>query len=105
MKIHTVAAGGGSICSFDGARLRVGPESAGANPGPASYRRGGPLTITDCNVMTGKLQPEIFPAVFGPRGDQTLDADTVRAKFAALAGEVRAATGQQLDPIAIANGF
>ena len=105
MSIHTVAAGGGSICRFDGARFRVGPESAGANPGPASYRRGGPLTITDCNVMTGKLQPEIFPAVFGPRGDQTLDADTVRAKFTALAGEVQAATGQQLDPMAIANGF
>jgi 5-oxoprolinase (ATP-hydrolysing) len=105
MSIHTVAAGGGSICRFDGARFRVGPESAGANPGPASYRRGGPLTITDCNVMTGKLQAEIFPAVFGPRGDQTLDSDTVRAKFEALAGEVHAATGQRLDSMAIANGF
>ena len=82
MNIYTVAAGGGSICRFDGARFRVGPESAGANPGPASYRRGGPLTITDCNVMTGKLQPEIFPAVFGPRGDQPLDAKAVREKFA-----------------------
>jgi 5-oxoprolinase (ATP-hydrolysing) len=105
MSIHTVAAGGGSICRFDGARFRVGPESAGANPGPASYRRGGPLTITDCNVMTGKLQAEIFPAVFGPRGDQTLDFDTVRTKFEALGGEVHAATGQRLDPPAIANGF
>ncbi len=105
MSIHTVAAGGGSICRFDGARFRVGPESAGANPGPASYRRGGPLTITDCNVMTGKLQAEIFPAVFGPRGDQTLDSDTVRARFEALAEEVHAATGQRLDPMAIANGF
>jgi 5-oxoprolinase (ATP-hydrolysing) len=105
MSIYTVAAGGGSICRFDGARFRVGPESAGANPGPASYRRGGPLTITDCNVMTGKLQPEIFPAVFGPCGDQPLDAETVHEKFRALADEVAAATGQRLDPIAIAEGF
>src|SRR4029453_11115710 len=66
MAIHTVAAGGGSICSFDGARLRVGPQSAGAVPGPACYRRGGPLTVTDCNVMVGKLDPELFPKVFGP---------------------------------------
>jgi 5-oxoprolinase (ATP-hydrolysing) len=66
MNIHTVAAGGGSICSFDGARFRVGPASAGANPGPACYRRGGPLTVTDCNVMLGKLSPDFFPAVFGP---------------------------------------
>ena len=105
MNIHTVAAGGGSICRFDGARFRVGPESAGANPGPASYRRGGPLTITDCNVMTGKLQPEIFPAVFGPRGDQPLDAATVHEKFHALAEQVAAAMGRRLDPIAIAEGF
>src|SRR6478752_22322 len=68
MRIHTVAAGGGSICTFDGARFRVGPQSAGANPGPASYRRGGPLTVTDCNVMVGKLDPELFPRVFGPDG-------------------------------------
>ncbi len=68
MRIHTVAAGGGSICTFDGARFRVGPESAGANPGPASYRRGGPLTVTDCNVMVGKLDPALFPRVFGPDG-------------------------------------
>ena len=66
MSIHTVAAGGGSICTFDGARFRVGPESAGANPGPAAYRRGGPLTVTDCNVMVGKLDPDLFPTVFGP---------------------------------------
>ncbi len=85
MRIHTVAAGGGSICRFDGARFRVGPESAGANPGPASYRRGGPLTVTDCNVMVGKLDPELFPRVFGPSGDEPLDAAVVRAKFAALA--------------------
>ena len=74
MAIHTVAAGGGSICAFDGARFRVGPESAGANPGPACYRRGGPLTVTDCNVMLGKIQPALFPHVFGPRGDEPLDA-------------------------------
>jgi 5-oxoprolinase (ATP-hydrolysing) len=67
MRIHTVAAGGGSICTFDGARFRVGPESAGANPGPASYRRGGPLTVTDCNVMVGKLDPALFPKVLGQR--------------------------------------
>ncbi len=68
MSIHTVAAGGGSICTFDGSRLRVGPQSAGANPGPAAYRRGGPLTVTDCNVMVGKLVPDLFPSVFGRSG-------------------------------------
>ena len=78
MSIHTVAAGGGSILHFDGARLRVGPDSAGANPGPASYRRGGPLAITDCNVMLGKLQPRHFPRVFGPNADEALDAEVVR---------------------------
>src|SRR5438552_7671149 len=82
MRIHTVAAGGGSVCSFDGARFRVGPQSAGANPGPASYRRGGPLTVTDCNVMVGKLDPDLFPRVFGRSGDQPLDAAIVREKFA-----------------------
>jgi 5-oxoprolinase (ATP-hydrolysing) len=105
MRIHTVAAGGGSICRFDGTRLRVGPESAGANPGPASYRRGGPLTITDCNVMTGKLQPEVFPSVFGPRGDQPLDTEVVQQRFRMLADEITAATGQRLDPITLAEGF
>ena len=69
LRIHTVAAGGGSICSFDGVRLRVGPESAGANPGPASYRRGGPLTVTDCNVLLGRIQPDFFPSLFGQKGD------------------------------------
>ncbi|MEQ9642448.1 MAG: hydantoinase B/oxoprolinase family protein [Alphaproteobacteria bacterium] len=87
MHIHTVAAGGGSILTYDGGRFRVGPESAGANPGPACYRRGGPLTVTDCNVMLGKIQPENFPAVFGPNGDEPLDADVVREKFATLAEE------------------
>ena len=73
MSIHTIAAGGGSILFFDGQRQRVGPDSAGANPGPASYRRGGPLTVTDCNVMLGKIQPAFFPKVFGPKGDEALD--------------------------------
>jgi 5-oxoprolinase (ATP-hydrolysing) len=105
MNIHTVAAGGGSICRFDGARFRVGPQSAGANPGPASYRRGGPLTVTDCNVMVGKLQPEVFPSVFGPNGDQPLDAAAVHEKFALMADEVAAATGKRLTAEAIAEGF
>lgn len=90
MQIHTVAAGGGSICRFDGVRLRVGPESAGANPGPAAYRRGGPLTVTDCNVLLGRIQADFFPAVFGASGDQPLDAAAVKEKFAALAAEVAA---------------
>ena len=105
MNIHTVAAGGGSICRFDGSRFRVGPESAGADPGPACYRRGGPLTITDCNVMVGKLQPRIFPAVLGPGGNEPLDDAVVRDKFQALADEIEASTGKRLDPIEIADGF
>lgn len=84
LRIHTVAAGGGSICRFDGVRLRVGPESAGADPGPAAYRRGGPLTVTDCNVLLGRLQPDFFPALFGSDGKQALDSDTVRGKFREL---------------------
>ncbi|MGE3148885.1 MAG: hydantoinase B/oxoprolinase family protein, partial [Pseudorhodoplanes sp.] len=88
MRIHTVAAGGGSILHYDGARFRVGPDSAGANPGPKSYRRGGPLAVTDANVMVGKLIPDFFPKIFGPGQDQPLDADAVRAAFAALAKEV-----------------
>jgi 5-oxoprolinase (ATP-hydrolysing) len=105
MKIHTVAAGGGSVCTFDGARFRVGPESAGANPGPAAYRRGGPLTVTDCNVMVGKIDPALFPPVFGPTGDQPLDADVVRDKFAALAQEVSGATGTTRTAEEVAAGF
>ncbi len=105
MSIHTVAAGGGSICSFDGARFRVGPESAGAVPGPAAYRRGGPLTVTDCNVMVGKLDPELFPKVFGPAGDAALDADIVRTKFAALAAEISDARGTSRTPEEVADGF
>ena len=84
MHIHTVAAGGGSILGYDGSRFRVGPESAGANPGPASYRRGGPLTVTDCNVMLGKIQPQHFPMVFGPSADQPLDKAVVRERFSEL---------------------
>ncbi|MBU3974642.1 MAG: hydantoinase B/oxoprolinase family protein [Alphaproteobacteria bacterium] len=105
LSIHTVAAGGGSICRFDGSRLRVGPESAGAVPGPAAYRRGGPLTVTDCNVMLGKLRPDQFPAVFGPDGDQPLDAAAVTTKFEALAAEVARATGRATTPEALAEGF
>ena len=73
LDIHTVAAGGGSICSFDGSRLRVGPASAGADPGPACYGKGGPLTVTDCNVVLGLVRPEIFPVTFGPDRDAPLD--------------------------------
>ncbi|MBW8892766.1 MAG: hydantoinase B/oxoprolinase family protein [Burkholderiales bacterium] len=105
MNIHTVAAGGGSICAFDGARFRVGPASAGANPGPACYRRGGPLTVTDCNVMLSKLSPDFFPAVFGPNADQRLDREVVAAKFEALAAEILAATGKAMTPVEIAEGF
>ncbi|MFQ8431994.1 hydantoinase B/oxoprolinase family protein [Amaricoccus sp. W119] len=88
MHIHTVAAGGGSLLTFDGARMRVGPESAGANPGPTCYGRGGPLAVTDANALTGRLRPEFFPAIFGPHADQPLDLDATRAKFEALAGEI-----------------
>ncbi|MES2152648.1 MAG: hydantoinase B/oxoprolinase family protein, partial [Pseudomonadota bacterium] len=105
MSIHTVAAGGGSILHFDGSRYRVGPDSAGANPGPASYRRGGPLAVTDCNVMLGKIQPAHFPPVFGPQANAPLDADAVRARFAALAGEIGAATGSTPLPEQVADGF
>ncbi|MBL8831650.1 MAG: hydantoinase B/oxoprolinase family protein [Rhodospirillales bacterium] len=105
MKIHTVAAGGGSILFFDGTRFRVGPESAGANPGPACYRRGGPLAVTDANVMVGKIVPEFFPKVFGPGGNEPLDAAIVRTKFAALAAEVSKATGEIRSPEQVADGF
>ncbi len=105
MRIHTVAAGGGSICTFDGARFRVGPQSAGANPGPACYRRGGPLTVTDCNLMVGKIDPALFPRVFGPQGDLPLDASVVRERFAALAADVAARSGHRRTPEAIAEGF
>jgi len=105
MSIHTVAAGGGSILGFDGARLRVGPESAGANPGPASYRRGGPLATTDANVLLGKIQPAYFPKVFGPGADEALDPEGVRLKFSALAARVQAATGRPATPETLAEGY
>jgi 5-oxoprolinase (ATP-hydrolysing) len=101
MAIHTVAAGGGSILFFDGARYRVGPASAGANPGPACYRQGGPLTVTDCNVMLGKIQPEFFPKVFGLQGDLPIDPGVVRQKFVQLAGEI----GGDKTPEEVAEGF
>jgi 5-oxoprolinase (ATP-hydrolysing) len=103
MSIHTIAAGGGSIVRFDGTRLRVGPESAGADPGPACYRRGGPATVTDANVLLGRIQPQTFPAVFGADGRQPLDVDAVSERFDALAAVLRAA-GQPLTPQAVAAG-
>ncbi|WP_087691102.1 hydantoinase B/oxoprolinase family protein [Pandoraea sp. PE-S2R-1] len=105
MSIHTVAAGGGSVLSFDGTRLRVGPDSAGANPGPAAYRRGGPLTVTDCNVMLGKIQPAHFPKVFGPHANEALDREVVVEKFTAMAKEIAQATGRRQTPEALAEGF
>ncbi|WP_424571328.1 hydantoinase B/oxoprolinase family protein [Streptomyces sp. CH-036] len=105
MSIHTVAAGGGSVLHFDGSRYRVGPDSAGADPGPACYRRGGPLTVTDANVMLGRVQPAYFPAVFGADGDLPLDADHVREEFTELADEVGRATGQRPDEAEVAAGF
>ena len=101
MMIHTVAAGGGSILHYDGARYRVGPDSAGADPGPAAYRRGGPLTVTDANVMLGKLDPDFFPKIFGPKQNEPLDRDIVRDKFASLAKEI--SKGQT--PEHVADGF
>jgi 5-oxoprolinase (ATP-hydrolysing) len=105
MQIHTVAAGGGSILTFDGLRFKVGPESAGADPGPACYGRGGPLTVTDANVLLGKIQPDYFPAVFGANGNAKLNAAIVREKFAALAAKVTEATGQTRTPEDLAKGF
>ena len=105
MHIHTVAAGGGSILQFDGSRFRVGPESAGANPGPACYRRGGPLTVTDCNVMLGKIQPDYFPAVFGPDGAGKLDRKTVVRKFSDMAERVTATQGTSVAAEDVAEGF
>lgn len=105
LSIHTVAAGGGSILRFDGARCRVGPASAGASPGPACYRRGGPLTVTDANVMLGKIKPAFFPSLFGPHGDEPLDATGVRERFAEVAREMAAATGEIRAPEEVAEGF
>jgi 5-oxoprolinase (ATP-hydrolysing) len=105
MSIHTVAAGGGSILEFDGARYRVGPASAGANPGPACYRKDGPLTVTDCNVMLGKIQPQFFPRVFGAYGNLPLDGTIVQQKFAELTAAIRAKTGDDRTPEQVAQGF
>ncbi|MDE2123428.1 MAG: hydantoinase B/oxoprolinase family protein [Betaproteobacteria bacterium] len=105
LSIHTVAAGGGSVLHFDGARMRVGPDSAGAHPGPACYRRGGPLTVTDANLMLGKISPAHFPAVFGPHGNAPLDADVVRARFAELAADIARQTGLVQTPEDVAEGY
>ena len=105
MSIHTVAAGGGSILGFDGARLRAGPHSAGANPGPASYRRGGPLAVTDANVLLGKIQPRWFPKVFGKAADEPLDRDAVVAAFHAMTAEIAKSTARARTPEEIAEGF
>lgn len=104
MSIHTVAAGGGSIIRFDGARLRVGPESAGAHPGPASYRRGGPLATTDANVMLGRIQPAHFPALFGPRGNQPLDRAEVLHRFEAIALQMQQGSGRPVQAEEVAAG-
>ena len=101
MSINTVAAGGGSILTFDGARMRVGPRSAGADPGPTAYRKGGPLTVTDANIIVGKLHPEFFPAVFGPQANQTLDGDRVKSEFDILTKTI----GDDRNPEQVANGF
>lgn len=105
LDIHTVAAGGGSILHFDGSRYRVGPDSAGADPGPACYRGGGPLCVTDANVMLGRIQPTHFPSVFGPSGDQPLDAGTVRRGFTDLAADIAARTGDDRSPEQVAEGY
>ena len=105
MSIHTVAAGGGSVLGFDGARFRAGPHSAGANPGPACYRRGGPLAVTDANVMVGKIQPAYFPKVFGPQADDALDGAVVVEKFSAMAADIERATGVKRAPEEVAEGF
>jgi 5-oxoprolinase (ATP-hydrolysing) len=105
LSIHTVAAGGGSVLHFDGSRYRVGPDSAGADPGPACYRRGGPLTVTDANVLLGRIQPGHFPQVFGDRGDAALDPETPRVMFAELSDQIAAATGDTRGPEQVAAGF
>ncbi|WP_448580720.1 hydantoinase/oxoprolinase family protein, partial [Thermaurantiacus sp.] len=105
LDIHTVAAGGGSICRLEAGRLVVGPQSAGAVPGPACYRLGGPLTITDCNLALGRIAPEAFPALFGPGADQPLDPQASLKALEALTREVEAATGQSLTPLALAEGL
>ncbi|MEM7593919.1 MAG: hydantoinase/oxoprolinase family protein, partial [Cyanobacteria bacterium P01_A01_bin.83] len=105
LSIHTIAAGGGSILSFDGMSYRVGPESGGSNPGPACYRRGGELTVTDANVMLGKIQPQYFPAVFGKDANQPLDKEIVLKKFEQLAATINTVTGNNFIPEEVASGF
>jgi 5-oxoprolinase (ATP-hydrolysing) len=105
MSIHTVAAGGGSLLEFDGARFRVGPQSAGANPGPACYRRGGPLAVTDANVMLGKVQPRYFPKVFGPNADEALSYEATLEKFSAMATKVGQSQGKEVKTEVVAEGF
>ncbi|MBC9727011.1 hydantoinase B/oxoprolinase family protein [Streptomyces sp. TRM68367] len=105
LDIHTVAAGGGSVLHFDGSRYRVGPDSAGADPGPACYRGGGPLAVTDANVMLGRIQPAHFPRVFGPDGDQPLDDALVRERFTSLAREIRETAGDDRTPEQVAEGY
>jgi 5-oxoprolinase (ATP-hydrolysing) len=105
LAINTIAAGGGSILFFDGSSYRVGPESAGSNPGPASYRRGGPLAVTDANVMLGKIHPQYFPSVFGIDGNLPLDRDIVIKKFTKLADDIETATGNKRTPEQVAAGF
>ncbi|MEU1627568.1 hydantoinase B/oxoprolinase family protein [Streptomyces sp. NPDC020096] len=105
LDIHTVAAGGGSVLHFDGSRYRVGPDSAGADPGPSCYRGGGPLAVTDANVMLGRIQPAYFPQVFGPDGDQPLDEDIVRRRFTELAADIRARTGDERSAEQVAEGY
>ena len=105
MHIHTVAAGGGSVLQFDGSRFRVGPDSAGADPGPACYRRGGPLAVTDCNVMLGRIHPDYFPKIFGPGGDEALDREIVAERFAAVAEAVSESGTTATSPEEVAEGF
>ncbi|GAA1971805.1 hydantoinase B/oxoprolinase family protein [Catenulispora subtropica] len=105
LDIHTVAAGGGSVLHFDGSRYRVGPDSAGADPGPACYRNGGPLAVTDANVMLGRVQPAHFPSVFGAGGDEPLDVGIVRRRFDELAAEIRERTGDTRTPEQVAEGY
>ncbi len=105
LAIHTVAAGGGSVLHFDGSRYRVGPDSAGADPGPACYRRGGPLTVTDANVLLGRIQPDYFPKVFGTSGDAPLDAEVTKTLFTQLSEQITAATGDDRGPEQVAAGF
>jgi len=105
MNIHTVAAGGGSVVHFSDGRFQVGPHSAGAYPGPASYRNDGPLTVTDCNVLLGKIQPQYFPSVFGPQQNQPLDRDIVREKFNQLAAEIKHQSGKEYSAEQIAESF